>query len=246
MPNIKLTLEYNGTQYYGWQRQRDRPTLQGSLEKKINQLTGEWVKVIGAGRTDAGVHAFGQVANFKSNSTLSKRAWQRALNRLLPKDIVIRKVEEADKGFHARYDAREKVYRYFILNRSYRTAIERQYRWVVYPKLDVGRMRKAARPLRGRHDFSSFRSGTITGKTSSSICTVKKISVDRKRDEIILTIVADRFLQQMVRTIVGTLIEVGRGKRNPDEVARILQSKDRRQAGQTAPPLGLFLMKVKY
>jgi tRNA pseudouridine38-40 synthase len=246
MPNIKLTLEYDGTRYHGWQRQRSHPTLQGILEEKIKQLTGEPVKVFGAGRTDAGVHAIGQVANFKARARLDERAWQRALNSLLPEDIIVRKVEKVGEAFHARYDARSKIYRYCILNRPYRMAIGRQYCWVVYLPLDLARMRQAARTLFGRHDFSAFQAGSLLEKTRSAICTVKKLSVTRNRDEILLTIEADRFLHQMVRTIVGTVVEVGRGKRRPEEVREILRSRDRSRAGQTAPPQGLFLLEVKY
>ena len=246
MPNIKLTLEYDGTRYYGWQRQRSLPTLQGILEEKIKQLTNEPVKVIGAGRTDAGVHAIGQVANFKTRMRLDKQAWQRALNSLLPEDIIVWKVERKGEKFHARYDAHCKIYRYCILNRPFRTAIGRQYQWVVYPPLNLARMRKASRLLNGRHDFSAFQAGSAVEKTRSSVCTIQKLSISKRRGAILFTIEADRFLHQMVRTIVGTLVEVGKGKRSPEEVTTILRSKDRNRAGQTAPPQGLFLMEVKY
>ena len=246
MPNIKLTLEYDGTRYHGWQRQPAEATIQGVLEENLKRITGEKITVIGAGRTDAGVHAEGQAANFKTRARLSPLAWQKALNSLLPEDIVVRKAEPVSERFHARYSATGKIYRYHILNHPHRIAIRRQYQWVVYPTLNLSKMRAALRTLCGRHDFSAFQAGPVMKPTRSSICTIKRLSLSKTHDEILFTMEADRFLHQMARTIVGTVVEVGRGKRSPSEVMDILQSKDRSRAGQTAPPQGLFLIEVQY
>lgn len=246
MPNIKLTLEYDGTRYHGWQRQPAEATIQGVLEESLKKITGENSTVIGAGRTDAGVHATGQVANFKTRAGLSPSAWRNALNSLLPEDVVIRNAEPVSVRFHARYSATGKIYQYHILNHPHRIAIRRQYQWVVYPPLNLTKMRAALRALCGRHDFSAFQAGPIMKPTRSSICTIKRLSLSKTRDEILFTMEADRFLHQMARTIVGTIVEVGRGKRSPKELMEILQSKDRSHAGQTAPPQGLFLIAVHY
>ena len=245
MPNLKLILEYDGTHYHGWQRQPSLSTIQGILEEAIRKVTGEKVTVIGAGRTDAGVHALGQVANFKTKTRLKPDAWQRALNSVLPEDIVVRQAEKVSDRFHARYDARGKIYQYRILNRSFRSAIQRKHQWVVYPCLKTVRMRAAAHLLRGRHDFSAFQGGSKQNR-KRALCTVKRLALARQGDDIFITIEADRFLHQMIRMIVGTMVEVGKGKRSPTEIRKILESKDQSQAGQTAPPQGLFLMTVKY
>jgi tRNA pseudouridine38-40 synthase len=246
MPNIRLTLEYDGTRFFGWQRQPGRATLQGTLEAAVRRISGEKVNVIGAGRTDRGVHALGQVANFQARSQLSPKVWQQALNAVLPDDIIIVRASRALDAFHSRYHAVEKIYEYRILNRRIRCAIGHQYRWIVYPPLDVDRMRRAAKWLRERHDFSAFRGGGHQNAHRSPICWMKSVRMIRQGDEIRLIFRADRFLYQMVRALVGTLVEVGRRKRTAEDVRSILASKDRGRAGQTAPPRGLFLMKVLY
>ena len=246
MPNIRLTLEYDGTSYHGWQRQPRQVTIQGTLERAIQQICGEKVNVIGAGRTDAGVHAAGQVANFKTCSPLSGDTWPRALNRYLPDEISVLYADRVPDRFHSRYDAIEKTYEYRILNRRIRPAIGRQYQWVVYPPLQLAPMRRAAQWLRGRHDFSSFRAGGEKKGRKSNDCTLRELRVSRSGDEIRILFRGDRFLYQMVRTIVGTLVEVGKRKRHPSEVAKILALKNREKAGQTAPAHGLFLLKVHY
>jgi tRNA pseudouridine38-40 synthase len=245
MPNIKLTLEYDGTRYHGWQRQPDRETIQGTLERAILAISGERVKLIGAGRTDAGAHALGQVANFKTRRRLSPAAWQRALNSLLPEDIRVSAAAKVDGRFHARYDAVEKTYTYRIRNHPTKRAIGRQYIWTVYPPLDPARMRRGAGHLTGRHDFTAFRAGGNRGP-DSSVCRIRKLDITRTGDEIRMTLTADRFLHQMVRTIVGTLVEVGKAKRDPADVKRILDGRKREKAGQTAPARGLVLLRVKY
>lgn len=246
MSNIRLTIEYDGSLYHGWQRQKKLQTIQGILENALFQITKEKIKTIGAGRTDAGVHAYGQVANFKTLTRLDSRAWLMALNSHLPRQIVVKEVKKVGNKFHARYDASSKVYRYQILNRSYRSSIGGQYQWVIFPKLKLDRMKKAARFLVGEKDFSAFRSGGAKNEPRSSICKINRLTLSKMDDKIIVLITADRFLQQMVRTIVGTLVAVGRGKLRPSQIKEILLSKDRAQAGQTAPSQGLFLVSVKY
>jgi tRNA pseudouridine38-40 synthase len=246
MPTVKLIVEYDGARYHGWQRQPDRTTIQGVLEEKIGRIAGKEISVTGAGRTDAGVHALGQVAHFVTEARLRPEAWARALNSLLPEDIVVLKAEAVLDRFHARHRAKARVYRYHILNRRYPAPIGRQYRWVVYPALNLGRMRSAARYLKGRHDFSAFCAGSPSKGNRSSVCAVRRLAVSRTREEIVFELEADRFLHQMVRTIVGTLVDVGRGKRRPEEIREILTSKDRRRAGPTAPAQGLFLVSVRY
>ena len=246
MPNIRLTIEYDGSLYHGWQHQKKAQTLQGILEDALFQITKEKIKTNGAGRTDAGVHAYGQVANFSTRTRLDSRAWLMALNFHLPEQIVVKEVKTVSHQFHARYDASSKTYRYQILNRSHRSAVGGQYQWVVFPKLKLDRMKRAARFLVGRKDFSAFRSGGAKNKPRSSICNITRLTLSKKGDEISIVIEADHFLQQMVRTIVGTLVAVGRGRLRPSQIKEILLSLNRAQAAQTAPPQGLFLVSVKY
>ncbi|MBI3995126.1 MAG: tRNA pseudouridine(38-40) synthase TruA [Nitrospirae bacterium] len=251
MPNIKLVIEYDGSRYHGWQRQPNLPTLQGTIEDAAAKIAGEPITVIGAGRTDAGVHAEGQAAHFKTRARLQPREWQSALNSLLPEDIVIRDVRNVPDRFHARYSAIGKIYRYRILNRRHAPAIGRQYIWTVYPALNIRRMRSAARALLGRRDFRSFQGTDKSAdrkekKGRTAICTIRRLVLTREEQTLCITIEADRFLQQMVRTIVGTLVEVGRGRRDPGEMKTLIQKKDRRFSGPTAPPRGLCLVKVLY
>ncbi len=242
---IKLIIEYDGTNYLGWQVQPRGPTLQGVIEEQLTRLTGETVHLIASGRTDAGVHAFRQVAHFKTLSTMSVLSIQKALNSLLPKDIAIRKVEEVGDLFHARKSARSKVYEYRILNREIRSVFDREYAWHIPQKLDLEQMRKAAQSLIGEHDFSSFRS--VGSSTRTAVRKVIRADWKKSKDGMLrFEIEASGFLKQMVRALVGTLIEVGRGKMSPEEFQGILQSKDRRRAGPTAPAHGLFLKEVKY
>ena len=245
MRNIKLLIEYDGTAYLGWQIQPKGPTLQGKIEEKLSLLTGEVIHLVGSGRTDAGAHAFGQVSNFRTESKMDPGSIQRALNSLLPPDIVIRKVEEADERFNARRSVRSKVYEYRILNRLLRSAFHLRYAWHLPQKLDFGEMKRAARILIGEHDFSSFRS--VGSPTRTAIRRVIRAEWRRGRDGLIrFEIEANGFLKQMVRAIVGTLVEVGRGKISVEEFRRILDAKDRKMAGPTAPAHGLFLKEVKY
>jgi len=245
MRTIKLTIQYDGTAYVGWQIQPKGLTVQGVIEEKLNQLTGEAVRLTAASRTDAGAHAMGQVAHFKTKSRLDPKAIQRALNSLLPPDIAILKGEEAPEGFHARRDAKSKVYEYRILNRDVRSVFDRLYAWHVPQKLNLSSMRKATGYLVGEHDFSAFRS---TG-TPTHTAVRKVIRAQWKRGRrglLAFEIEGSGFLKQMVRAIVGTLVEVGKGKIDPEGFREILEAKDRSKAGPTAPAHGLFLMEVKF
>ena len=251
MRNIKITIEYDGTNYSGWQIQQKRPgelgsekTIQGVIERVLGGILQEEIRITGAGRTDSGVHALGQVANFKTRSKMPMAVMQRALNALLPKDIVIVDIEEAKQDFNARFDAKTKLYRYQILNRNYSSAFDRLYQHYVPYRLDVNLMKRESRPLLGRHDFKSFQASDK--KDRMSVRNIRLLSIRRDSNLIIIDIEADGFLYNMVRNIVGTLIEVGRGKLLPGSVKKILNAKDRTVAGPTAPAKGLCLVRVKY
>jgi tRNA pseudouridine38-40 synthase len=245
MRTIKLTIEYDGTHYLGWQVQPKGATIQGLIEEKLTLLTGEPIHLIGSGRTDAGVHALGQVAHFKTNSQMDTRSIQRALNSLLPPDIVVQKVEEGEGSFHARKLSKSKVYEYRILNRDIRSAFHCGYAWHIPLKLDLQEMKKATQRLVGEKDFSSFRS--VGSPTRTAVRKVIRAEWKRSQDGLLrFEIEANGFLKQMVRAIVGTLVEVGKGKISSEEFRKILESKDRKMAGPTAPARGLFLKEVKY
>jgi tRNA pseudouridine38-40 synthase len=245
MRNVKLVIEYDGTHYLGWQVQATGPTIQGVIEEKLKRITGEGIHLIGSGRTDAGVHAFKQVAHFRTQSRLDVGAIQRALNSLLPPDIVIQKVEEAAEDFHSRKEAKSKIYEYRILNREVPSAFHYRYAWHIPQRLDLKGMKKAALSLIGEHDFASFRS--VGTPTRSSIRKVIRAEWRRSRDGLLLfEIEANGFLKQMVRALVGTLVEVGRGKIREEDFQSIIAAKDRKVAGPTAPARGLFLKEVKY
>lgn len=245
---IKLILAYDGTQYLGWQRQPQCKTIQGTLEEAIRRLTGEECRVLASGRTDVGVHALGQVAAFRTKSPLAVEVIQKALNALLPPDIVILSVEEVPLSFHPIRDAKRKRYRYHIWDSSLKPVFLRPYVWF-YPKpLDVAEMAAAASFLLGEHDFSAFE--TSGAKRKTTVRRIYEISVDRRHPSlpnlISVEIEADGFLYNMVRNIVGSLVEVGRGSRAPEWVRQILLRRDRRLAGPTAPGCGLFLVSVSY
>lgn len=244
MPTFKLTIEYDGTAYAGWQRQPQQPTVQASIEAAIERVTRTPVAVIGAGRTDAGVHALGQVASFRTDERLQPEEWSRALNGLLPRDISVLAAERVADDFHARYDARGKLYEYRILNRRERSALERGRAWHVRKPLAIEPMREAAGLLVGRQDFSSFQ-GSPTD-CDNPVCDLRRVDIWSEPPLIHLEVQADRFLRQMVRAIAGTLVEVGLGKRAPKSLKDILEAKDRRAAGVTAPACGLYLVRVDY
>jgi len=243
--NYKLTIEYDGTNYHGWQRQTRDRTIQGAIESALKAMTKEDVVLTGSGRTDAGVHALGQVANFRCAVNLAPQAFQAGLNSLLDNDIVICACELADKSFHARYDAQAKTYRYIILNRPLHQAMGRQYAWHIRKPLNLEAMRHAGIYIMGSHDFKAFE-GTGSPR-SHTIRNVTRIEWLRKEADFLwFEIEADGFLRYMVRNLVGTFVDVGLGKKSVDDFLTILQSRDRSQASATAPPQGLCLLAVKY
>jgi len=242
--NLKLTLEYEGTAYHGWQVQPNGLTIQEVVETVLRRLTGDRPKVVASGRTDAGVHAEGQVAHFHTDSLLSCDALHKGLNALLPDDIVVRQVEEVPDLFHARFSAEGKTYRYVILNRPFPSVFERNRCRHITRPLDVGAMERAARFLIGRYDFSAFRASDCCAR--HPIREIRDLKIVRTGEWIRLFLSADAFLKHMVRNIVGTLIEVGRGKTAPEQVKEILEGRDRTKAGPTAPAMGLFLQSVAY
>ena len=244
MPIVKLVLEYDGTCYAGWQRQPDQPTIQEFIERAIQQVSQINISVIGAGRTDSGVHARGQVASFCTELDWPASNWMRALNAVLPKDIAVRSSTLMDDSFHAQHDARGKLYTYRILHRPARPTIDRAFVWHIYRPLNDVAMQQAAATLIGLQDFSSFE-GSLTDNTNP-ICNLQRLAVIRQDDQVLIEAYADRFLKHMVRAIVGTVVEVGVGKRTPDSLTAVLRAQDRSAAGQTAPPQGLCLMRVDY
>lgn len=244
MRKLKLTIEYDGTGYVGWQRQPNGISVQGCVEEALNRVSGEIIKVVSSGRTDAGVHAREMVAHFEYNGDLPMTAFREGVNRYLPADIVITEAIEADPDFHARYSALAKMYRYSILQGDVRSPLHGRYSWHVKRPLDLDAMRSAARRLVGRHDFSAFRSSGCDAAT-----TVRRImSVEMGKDGRMLhiDIVGDGFLRNMVRVIVGTLVEIGVGKRGPQDISMLLEMGRRTRSGVTAPPHGLCLVKVWY
>ena len=245
MRNIKLVIEYDGTNYLGWQVQASGLTVQGTIENKLALLTGEPIHLIGSGRTDAGAHAVGQVANFKTKSQMDVRSIQKALNSLLPSDIAIKEAKEVAEDFHARKSPRSKIYEYRILNCGVRSVFHREYAWHIPQRLNLGEMKKATEVLIGEHDFSCFRS--VGTPTKTAVRKVFRAEWKRNREGFLrFEIEATGFLKQMVRAIVGTLVEVGKGKISAGEIEEILKSKERKKAGPTAPARGLFLKEVKY
>lgn len=245
---LKLILAYDGGAYAGWQVQPDKPTVQGTLEAALRQITQETIRVTAAGRTDAGVHALGQVAGFATATWLTNAELQRALNAVLPSDVAVLSLEDAPKDFHATRDALAKRYRYQIHNGRTPSVFDRHYAWHYPQPLDAALMHAAGQALVGRHDFSSFE--TAGSERPDSIRTIHELSVARGSealaDRVTIEVAGDGFLYNMVRTIVGTLVEVGLGARDLNWPAMVLAARDRRKAGQTAPPHGLFLVSVSY
>lgn len=245
MRNIKLSIEYEGTDYAGWQIQRNRKkTIQETLEKALTQILQERIRVIASGRTDAGVHAFGQVANFKTKSNLNCKSIHRALNSILPEDIRVKQVEQAHLDFHARFLVQSKLYRYTIMNSSFVSPYLRRHCYLVRHPLDVQKMRRAAAYLLGRHNFRSFQA--VDKREREPVRRILRLDIRRKGELIYLDIAADGFLYRMVRNIVGTLIEVGRARLKAQDIKEILKAKNRIYAGPCAPARGLCLMQVKY
>lgn len=248
MKTFRLTLAYDGTDFAGWQRQPAKRTVQEALEAALTQITGQRPKCIASGRTDAGVHALGQVVSFDSETRLPAEALTKALNAELPEDMLVFEVAEAPDGFHALRDAAGKRYRYVIEDGRQRDLFDRRYLWHIYQRLDVEAMRAAAAPLFGTHDFRSYE--TTGSPRLTTVRTVLDLVVERRAseltDRVVIEVEADGFLYNMVRNIVGTLVEVGKGKQSPTWPAEVLALCDRTKAGMTAPAQGLFLVGVAY
>ncbi len=243
--NFKLVLEYDGSGYHGWQRQEGVLTIQEVLESRIEIMLGGPIRVRGSGRTDAGVHARGQVANFYARTRLKPREIQKGLNSLLPADIVVLEAEEVADSFHARFSASSKTYEYHILNRETPSALERCIAWQIRQRLLAAPVRECLQGLVGMHDFSAFMAaGSSVKSTERHILRAEMNRPDP--DHWIFFFEANGFLRHMVRNLVGTLVDVGKGKLSPAGFFEIMDSKDRRRAGMTAPAHGLFLVDVKY
>jgi tRNA pseudouridine38-40 synthase len=244
MRNIRLILSYDGTDFHGWQRQPDLRTVQQTLEEVLGELTGVVPTCHASGRTDAGVHALGQVVHFLTASRHPPEVFVRGGNALLPADVRVLAAEEVPQAFHATLDARSKRYRYVIDNGRLADPFRRRYAWHVFHRLDVEAMHRAAQALRGRHDFRSFE--TNWPNRTSSVRTIFDVGVAREGDVVTVEVEADGFLYNMVRSIAGTLVLVGAGKRPGAWVAEALAAESRAEAGPTAPPQGLFLLHVRY
>ena len=262
MRNVKLTISYDGTNYCGWQKQKGefrgvkKGTIQGTIEETLRKLLQEEIKLIGSGRTDSGVHAFGQIANFKTKSNLSSKEMGRGLNALLPQDIRIKRVITVPERFNSRYDVLSKTYHYVISQQN--SPFLHNYSYFCPCKLELSAMRKASKFLIGKHNFSSFQAAG--SKIKNSVRSVKKLSINPPSSIlprmgggsmwgcklITIKIQTSGFLYKMVRNIVGTLLEVGKGKIASQDVKKILDKKDRKFAGPTAPAKGLYLKKVRY
>jgi len=245
---LKLTIAYDGTDFAGWQRQPNERTVEGVLEDAIRAVTGEPTSIVGSGRTDAGVHALGQVASWETDCRIPLESIASALNANLPADVVVLNAAEARVGFHAIRDAARKRYRYRLHDGPVQDVFRRRYVWHVRYTLDAARMHEAGQALLGRHDFRSFESKWPNRATS--VRTIFDLSVRRETkndgDEVVLEVEADGFLYNMVRSIAGTLVEIGRGAQEIAWAGEVLAAQDRAAAGPTAPPQGLFLVRVEY
>ena len=243
--NYGLRIQYDGTRYEGWQRQkRTDQTIQGKIEAVLSRMFDETIEIQGAGRTDAGVHAVGQIANFHTDKKVECEWIKRELNRYLPNDIGILEVNVMEQRFHSRLSAKEKVYRYRIGREKEKNVFSGKWIYGIYEPLDVEEMKKAARLLCGTHDYRSFCGNKKMKK--STVRTIYEITIEEKDGEMWLTFIGDGFLQQMVRILTGTLIEVGQGQRKAESMNEILEKKDRQYAGKTAPAQGLTMMEVRY
>ena len=241
MKNIKLVIEYDGKEFNGWQKQPNKLNIQGTIEQAINKITGEEVELNASGRTDSGVHSLGQVANFKTNSNLDIEKWPLALNANLKKSIVIKSAEEVD----SRLSCKKKTYRYVINNSKYGTAIYRNLETHIPEKLNIEKMKQAVKYFEGEHDFKAFKASGTSSK--SSVRTLYKADViEKENDRIYIELTGSGFLYNMVRIISGTLVDVGLGKIEVENIPKIIESKKRENAGKTLPPQGLYLLKVEY
>ena len=244
MRNIRLTIEYDGKEFNGWQKQPNKLNIQGNLEKVISDLTKEKIEIIGSGRTDAGVHALGQVANFKTNSNIPIEKFAIAINSRIKQSIRIKKAEEVDERFHSRYNCKRKTYRYIINTSETGSAIYRNLEYNIKMQLDVKKMQEAVKFFVGEHDFSAFKSSGTSSK--SSVRTIYNAKVEQDGERIIIELTGNGFLYNMVRIISGTLVEVGLNKIKPEDITKIIESKNRQNAGKTLPPCGLYLVSVEY
>ena len=242
--NIKLTIEYDGTNYHGWQVQPNGKTIQEVLEHALREILQEKVRLHGSGRTDAGVHALGQVANLVCSRDIDLWKLQRGLNGLTSRDIVVKKAERVSDSFDARRDARKRVYEYRIWNHPCPSVFHRRFAYHVHYPLKRSAMEESIRALEGEHDFSSFQASGCDA--AHPIRRSYRNSIEVRDNLLVFRIEANAYLRHMVRNIVGTLIEVGREERSPADMAKLLMAKDRTQAGPTAPPQGLFLVEVEY
>lgn len=244
MRNIKIVIEYHGRGFNGWQKQPDKLNIQGEIERAIEEITGEKVDLTASGRTDAGVHSLGQTANFKIEGNFPIEKFPIALNSKLKNSIRIKSAEEVDERFHSRYSVKSKKYRYIINNSEYGTAIYRELEFHIPQKLDIEKMQEAAKYFEGEHDFKAFKASGTSSK--SSVRTIYKAEVIKDGDRIKIELTGNGFLYNMVRIISGTLVDVGLGKIKPEEITEIIESLDRKRAGKTLPPHGLYLVEVMY
>lgn len=244
MRNIKLTIEYDGRDFNGWQKQPNKLNIQGNIENAIKAITGEEVELNASGRTDAGVHAYAQVANFKTNSNIPIEKFPIAINSKLKKSIIIKNAEEVDERFHSRLTCKRKTYRYVINNSIAGTAIYRNLEYHISTKLDIKKMQDAVKYFEGEHDFKAFKASGTSSK--SSVRTIYDAKVYKVDEKIYIELTGNGFLYNMVRIIAGTLVEVGLGKKLPEEIPQIIKDGKRENAGKTLPAHGLYLLNVEY
>lgn len=244
MRNIKLIVEYDGSRYYGLQKQPNKETVQSEIERAIKEITNEEVTITYSGRTDAGVSAYGQVISFKTNTDIPVDRLPLALNSHLKKSIIVQSAEEVEENFHPRYSCKGKKYMYVINNSRYGSAIFRKNEYHVPQKLDVDSMKKAIKYFEGTHDFKAFKASGTSNK--DSVRTIYEANIFAENDRINIQLRGNGFLYNMVRIITGTLIDVGLGKIKPEDIPNIIESRDRKKAGKTVPPHGLYLMEVYY
>ena len=245
MRNIKLTIEYDGKNFAGWQTQPGKVSIQGEIIKAIKEITGEDVELNASGRTDAGVHALGQVANFKTETNIEISKIPYALNSKLPNSIVVVSAEEVEERFHSRYNCKGKTYRYIVNNAEFPSALNRYREFHMPQNLDVDSMKKAIKLFEGTHDFKGFKSSGGSPK-KTTVRTLTKCELKEERNRIIIELSGDGFLYNMVRIIAGTIVDVGLGKIELSELPSIIESGDRKLAGRTLPPHGLYLVEVRY
>ena len=244
MRNIKLTIEYDGREFNGWQKQPNKLNIQGTIEQAIKSITGEEIELNASGRTDAGVHALNQVANFKTDSQIPIEKFAIAINSKLKKSIVIKNAEEVDERFHSRLNCKRKTYRYVINNSIIGSAIYRNLETHIPQKLDVEKMKQAIKYFEGEHDFKAFKASGTSSK--SSVRKIYEAKIYENGEKIYIELTGNGFLYNMVRIIAGTLVEVGLGKINPKDITNIIKEGKREKAGKTLPPNGLYLVRVMY